>query len=130
MTIGDKIKQLRNSLPEKTSQTKFGEKLGMSRDEVNNLENNRVTPSKAIIKLICSTYYVDESYFADGETDEEVSFGLSDDARLINTVLGNESDFIRAVILGIAKTPGGWEKMKEVFNAINEELQKGNKPED
>ena len=41
---------------------------------------------------------------------------------IVSEVLRGEDEFIKAVIRGIAKTPGGWEKMREVFNAIRAEL--------
>ena len=47
----------------------------------------------------------------------------------IDEVLGGEDEFIKAVLRGIAKTPGGWDKMREVFNAIAAELEKEKKPE-
>ena len=67
--IGDNISQLRASL--KLSRAKFGEKLGVSGDVVNNWERNRVNITDAMIKLIGVTYQVSEDWLrtGDGEMD-------------------------------------------------------------
>ena len=47
-----------------------------------------------------------------------------EDDEIVDAVLAGEDEFIKAVIRGIAKTPGGWEKMHDVFTAIAAELEK------
>lgn len=48
----------------------------------------------------------------------------TEDDEIVDAVLAGEDEFVKAVIRGIAKTPGGWEKMREVFLAIQAELDK------
>ena len=52
------------------------------------------------------------------------------DDELIDKVLAGEDEFIKAFIKGIAKCPGGWEKMRDVFASVQAELDKINAPED
>lgn len=49
------------------SQTAFGQRLGLSRDVVNNLERGRVEIKDHIIKLICAEYGVQEKWLRTGE---------------------------------------------------------------
>ena len=49
------------------SQTAFGQRLGLSRDVINNLERGRVDIKEHIVKLICSEYNVQETWLRTGE---------------------------------------------------------------
>ena len=59
-----RIKILRESLG--LTQREFGEKLGVSRDVISNLEYNRVQPKKLLIKHICELYNVNENWILTG----------------------------------------------------------------
>lgn len=61
------LKELRSTLGE--SQTAFGKKLGVSRDVINNIENDRVPLKPAFAKLIASTYHADYDWLMTGEGD-------------------------------------------------------------
>ena len=67
MSHSNLIRTLRNKLG--LSQTEFGAKLGVSRDVINNIENDRVPLKPALLKLICSVYHVDSEWFETGEGD-------------------------------------------------------------
>lgn len=67
MSIGDRIKSFRQGLKPKMTQTVFGERLGLSRDAVNNLENGRVEPSEATLRHICQTYGINYVWLKTGE---------------------------------------------------------------
>lgn len=49
------------------SQQEFGEKLGVSRDVISNLEYNRVHPKPLLIQHICDLYGVNKQWMATGE---------------------------------------------------------------
>ena len=55
-SIGERIKDLRESL--NLSQTNFGDKIGVSRDVINNLERDRVNITDDRLLLISKTYGV------------------------------------------------------------------------
>lgn len=63
--INERIKKIRAW--EGLSQTAFGQKIGVSRDVINNLELGRVEPKDSIIKLICFTYHVNEEWLRTGQ---------------------------------------------------------------
>jgi len=61
----ERIKILRKSL--KLSQSSFGEKIGVSRDVIKNLELNLVDVKEHFIKLICNEFNVNEDWLRTGE---------------------------------------------------------------
>ena len=65
MTANDRIKILRKEL--NMSQPKFGEKLGVGRDVISNLELNRVELKDMMLNLICKTFNVNPLWLEKGE---------------------------------------------------------------
>lgn len=86
MEIHERIKELRkNHL--KMSQTAFGERLGVSRSVINNIELNalaRPDQKLSLYKLICSEFNVNEAWLLNGTGEMFVqpdTFSLDDFAR-------------------------------------------------
>lgn len=75
--ISDQVKSLRAAL--KLSQTAFGEKLGVSRDVIKNIENDLVAPSGLFFHAAASAFNVNEEWLRTGEGD---MFKPSDDSIL------------------------------------------------
>lgn len=67
LDIPNRIKELRKAL--NLSQTKFGEKLGVSKSVVVNLELERVELKKFMLNLICKTYNVNPLWLTEGKGD-------------------------------------------------------------
>lgn len=61
----NKIKAIREAL--KLSQREFGEKLGVSRDVISNIEYGRVQPKELLLRHICQLYRVNEHWLQTGE---------------------------------------------------------------
>ncbi|MGN0500703.1 MAG: helix-turn-helix domain-containing protein [Ruminococcus sp.] len=59
------MRELRNELG--LSQTKFGEKLGVSKSVIVNIELERVEVKDMMINLICKTFNVNPLWLSDGE---------------------------------------------------------------
>ena len=85
--MNNRIREVREHF--KLTQTEFGERLGVSRDVIGNIEYNRLKNPKQkepIIKLICSTFGVNEIWLRSGEgemfqamtEDEELAAYLGD----------------------------------------------------
>lgn len=74
-----RIKELRKVLG--LSQTKFGEKLGVSKSVIVNLELNRVELKEMMANLICKTYNVNPLWLTEGKGEMffEVAEGFLDD---------------------------------------------------
>ena len=120
--MGERIRAIRKMLPKKTTQKEFGEKLGVSSAVVTSYELDKATPPPATLRLICQMYNVRREWLEYGT--EPMRQPQDEDDEIVDAVLAGEDEFIKAVIRGIAKTPGGWEKMREVFQAIQAELNK------
>lgn len=63
--LSNRIKAIREAL--KLSQREFGEKLGVSRDVISNIEYNRVPPKELLIRHICELYNVNLHWLETGE---------------------------------------------------------------
>ena len=65
MSISERVKEIRKK--NKLSQTQFGERLRVSRDVINNIENNRINISELIIKTICMEFNLNEEWLMTGQ---------------------------------------------------------------
>ena len=61
----NRIKSVREAL--NLSQREFGEKLGVSRDVISNIEYGRVQPKQLFLQHLCQTYKVNEHWLSTGE---------------------------------------------------------------
>lgn len=120
--MNERIKQVRTEAH--LSQRSFGDLIGISGPSVARLESGENNPSSQTVQLICQQFGVRKDWLLYG-TGPMKPPAAEDDA-IIDEVLAGDDEFVKAVIRGIAKTPGGWEKMRDVFNAIAAELQKNN----
>lgn len=64
MMVGNQIKKVRTSLG--LTQVNFGERLGVSRDVINNAELERATISPLLIKAIALKFAVNENWLVNG----------------------------------------------------------------
>jgi transcriptional regulator with XRE-family HTH domain len=116
----DRIKQLRKEL--RLSQDEFGARLGIGKSSVSLIESGKNNPSEQTIRAICQQFSVRRLWLENGEG--PMRLPPDEDDEIIDSVLAGSNDFVKAVIRGIAKTPGGWEAMREIFTAIQAELNK------
>ena len=59
-----RVKELRNRL--KLSQNEFGKRIGLSRDNVANIEGNRSEIKDTVVKFICREFNVSETWLRTG----------------------------------------------------------------
>lgn len=128
MTMGERIKQVRKEAGRKVSQEKFASSLGLTRAQLMTYELDRVIPQRSTLMLISQQYSIRLEWLETGE--EPMRLPPNEDDEIVDEVLAGSNEFVKAVIRGIAKTPGGWEMMREVFNAIQAELDKQKEPSD
>lgn len=62
--VGARIKEVRKHY--KLSQTEFGERLGLTRPTIANIELDRINTSEAYMKLICQTFNVNPLWLESG----------------------------------------------------------------
>lgn len=65
MNVSSRVKEIRKV--KNLSQAAFGKFLGVSRDVINNIENNRVELSEVMLKALCSEFAVSEKWLRTGE---------------------------------------------------------------
>jgi transcriptional regulator with XRE-family HTH domain len=70
MTISERIKEVRRGT--RLSQAAFGEKLGVSRDVINDVENGRVSPKELFIKHLCSVCNINEAWLRTGDGEKQL----------------------------------------------------------
>jgi len=116
----DRIKFVRKSLG--FNQVDFGKALGLTGAAISRIESGNRNPSELFIRAICDRFHISRDWLETGEGEMRI-VPVSDDEIVRNVLVGNDA-YIKAVIRGIAKTPDSWDKMREVFAAIQEELQK------
>ena len=124
--MNSRIKQIRESLG--MTLTKFSDRIGISVSGLRKLESGENNPSEQTIRAICSEFNVNRTWLETGTG--QMQMPEAEDDELIDEVMRGDDEFVKAVIRGIARTPVGWEKMREVFEAIQNELDKKEKPED
>lgn len=95
----NRTRDLRRSLG--LTQKEFGEKIGVSRDVMANIENNRVVPSETQIKLVCATFGVSYDWLKNGEGDMFPSINPSLTSTVLK-ILEGENETAKAVFTALA----------------------------
>lgn len=89
--MNERIKQLRKELG--LTQQQFATQIGTKRNTLAQYESNRITPSSAIVSLICREFNVNEAWLREGTGDMFKSNDRHTDiARLTTQLLNEESD--------------------------------------
>lgn len=122
MSIGDRIKLLRNSL--KLTQSEFGEKLGIARNTIASYEIGRRDPMEQTIVSICREFNVNKVWLVEGHGEmfenDDMEF-----ARAVDRVMFGESDFARRVFKLFGKLSlEEWNKLEDIARKLIEDEKK------
>ena len=118
--MNERLKELRTTL--KLSQSEFGERLGVSRDVISNIELNRADIKEPFIKLLCKTFRVDYMWLTTGEGDMFMEADL-DDFELIQDIISNQSEFAQNVFKLCCKlTEEDWKNIEKVARNVSKYL--------
>ena len=120
--MNNRIREVREHF--KLTQTEFGERLGVSRDVIGNIEYNRLKNPKQkepIIKLICSTFGVNEIWLRSGEG--EMFQAMNEDEELaayLGDVMNDEpASFRRRLTMEMKNwTPEVWQMLEEICKRL------------
>ena len=120
--MNNRIREVREHF--KLTQTEFGERLGVSRDVIGNIEYNRLKNPKQkepIIKLICSTFGVNELWLRSGEG--EMFQAMTEDEELdayLGDVMHDETASSRRRLTMEMKnwTPEVWQMLEEICKRL------------
>lgn len=109
-------------LDSKLTQVEFAKRIGISRTGLQKLISGENNPREQTIRAICSEFNVRRAWLETGEGEMRNVPNSNDE--IVDEVLAGDDEYVKAVIRGIAKIPGGWEKMRDFFTCIYQELQK------
>ena len=89
MTQGERIREVRKALG--LSLEKFGEKIGMKKNSVSQLENGKNSVTEQVVKAICREYNVDYMWLTTG--DGEMFIDTDDDfIERIDRIMAGEDE--------------------------------------
>ncbi|HBG7286098.1 helix-turn-helix domain-containing protein [Clostridioides difficile] len=101
-TIHNRIRQIRTE--QKLSQQAFGEKLGVTRNVINNMENKDVEPKALFINHLCNVFNVNKEWLLTGKgeiytsTEEDILLG---EALAYITTCENEK--LKKIVIDLCK---------------------------
>lgn len=120
--VGERLKLVRKHYH--LSQPKFGEKLGVSRDVISNVEQGRVPLKPLLAELICSTFNVDMVWLNEGTGEMLIETDLSIYEDLRKEFSLNETDL--KIIRGILSLSSEQrEKVADVIRMLANTLNEG-----
>ena len=120
--MNNRIREVREHF--KLTQTEFGERLGVSRDVIGNIEYNRLKNPKQkepIIKLICSTFGVNELWLRSGEGDMFQAMNEEEElAAYLGDVMHDETASFRRRLTIEMKNwmPEVWQMIEEICKRL------------
>lgn len=118
MEVYERIRFLRKDTL-KMSQTAFGERLGVNRDVINNIENNRLSkPDQklSLYKLICSEFNINEEWLLNGAGDMYAS-NEAEYSALIDRVMTGQNEFAKNIFKTFALfDEADWEALRRMID--------------
>lgn len=108
----------------KLSQQSFGEKLGVSRDVINNIENGRVEPTELIIKAISNEFKISYLWLKDGIGEQYDSPG-DDLTVLVDEIINSDNEFAKGIFKAFTKfSESDWIALEKIVDKISAETKK------
>lgn len=123
MSFGQRIKTIRTSQKPKLTQTEFGQRLGVSKDVVANLEYDRVDPAESMIRLICQTYNINYAWLKTGEGEMEPVPVEDDTPGLLMARYRKGSPAVRRLLRAFAALDDDWYDKLEAAIRHAEEME-------
>lgn len=121
--VNVRIRETRKAL--KKTQKDFGDKIGVSRDVMANLEYDRVEPSEIIIKSVCREYGVSYDWLKYGEGDMFVEDNEASIAAMVDELMAGENETAKAVFRAFVKMDeSDWNTVKKLIIDISQEIKK------
>lgn len=126
MSVGSRIKELRNSLD--LTQQKFADRLGIQRGAIANYELERNVPIDAVISLICREFNVRESWLRDGTGEMlEVKPRAEELGELVRKLLTDRPESFRSrlitSLLRFEPDSPEWQILENIYNSIAAEKE-------
>lgn len=95
--MNDRIKQLRLTLG--LSQEEFGNRLGMGRGAITNIEFKKVEPKPLLVSLICREFGISETWLRTGEGEMFLPMDADEElARVLTEIKLSDGQPIKSII--------------------------------
>ena len=123
--MNERIRELRKKL--RLSGEKFGEKIGLKRVAISQLETGRTTPTNQTIMSICREFNVSEEWLRNGTGDMFVPMSLDEEiASFIGDIQSDiEENFKKRFISALAKlSPEEWKTIEHITRNMIDEREK------
>lgn len=116
-TLGERLKIVRTSLPNKTSQEAFAESLSTTRAAYVKYEMDLVYPAEVFISHVCMTYDIDPIWLKDGVG--EMKRPPADDDELVERVMAGENEYAKSVMKAFAKLGDDeWKMLRKLVDEL------------
>ena len=129
MTQGERVKKVRKY--KEMTMEKFGERLGVTRTAISNIEKGYRGLTEQMLKAICREFNVNETWLRTGDGDMPQKLSEEEEiADLVSDVLENgKNNEFYGIILEIIRTynelsPGSQEVIKNFSKKLGENLSK------
>lgn len=119
--MNTRIKKVRKKL--NLTQTEFGQKIGLSRDTVANIEGGRIEIKDIAIKSICREFKVDYDWLVNGtggdDRDDIFQDDDSDAQAIVDSVMTGDNDFAKKVLVKFARlSEERWKQLQEILEEL------------
>lgn len=126
MSVGSRIKELRNSLD--LTQQKFADRLGIQRGIIGKYEVDVSAPSDAVISLICREFNVREAWLRDGEGEMFESKPRAEElGELVRKLLSDRPESFRSrlitSLLRFEPSSPEWQVLENIYDSIANEKE-------
>lgn len=128
--MNERIKKVRKATG--LNQADFGERLGVSRDVISNIELNRAEIKEPFIKLLCKEFNVDYIWLTTGKGEMKFEDDGDNIDLMLDDLLADEDELVRNVFKMFKKkyTVDDWQNLFKVIQnsaAYLQELQEESK---
>lgn len=115
--LNERVRELRKFLG--LSGEKFGEKLGITRGAVSNIENGSRNVTEQIVKAICREFGVSEQWLRTGEGEMLVPVTTDDEfARIAGEIIKSGDSAFQTAIIEAWKRPELRKLVREYINVL------------
>ena len=123
MTENERIKEVRKTVG--LTQDKFGERLGVKRSAISQVESGSNSVSDQLRLAVCREFRVSEDWLRTGEGDMFVEPAEDEEiARFMGDILTGEPDFRRRLISVLARmSPEEWKLLEAKIRELGEDGQ-------
>lgn len=116
--MNERIKQLRKELG--LTLEKFGERIGLRKSSLSQIENGVNGVTEQLIKSICREFNVREEWLRTGEEPKYVQMSRDERvADIVKKALASDDEFIINTFTALGQlTPAEWDLVKKFINTI------------